>query len=52
VVWKMDLAWLVLGLVVVAILAITVSVALPFYLLPLYRKRGIKQARASLKRGP
>src|SRR2546427_10512682 len=39
----MDLVWLVLGLVVVTILAITVSVALPFY-----RKRGIKQARASL----
>src|SRR2546428_10346731 len=39
----MDLVWLVLGLVVVAIVAITVSVALPFY-----RKRGIKQARGSL----
>src|SRR3989442_10618699 len=43
----MDLVWLVLGLVVVAILAITVSVALPFY-----RKRGIKQARASLNEVP
>src|SRR5207245_5632858 len=43
----MDLVWLVLGLVVVAILAIAVSVALPFY-----RKRGIKQARASLNEVP
>src|SRR5437867_6229111 len=43
----MDLVWLVLGLVVVAILAITVSVALPFY-----RKRGVKQARASLNEVP
>src|SRR5207249_11849067 len=43
----MDLVWLVLGLVVVAILAITVSVALPFY-----RKRGIKQVRASLNEVP
>src|SRR2546426_9012092 len=43
----MDLVWLVLGLVVVAILAITVSVALPFY-----RKRGIKHARASLNEVP
>ena len=43
----MDLVWLVLGLVVVAILAITVSVALPSY-----RKRGIKQARASLNQVP
>jgi len=43
----MDLVWLVLGLVVVAILAITISVALPFY-----RKRGIKQARASLNEVP
>src|SRR5437867_12101802 len=41
--WKVDLVWLVLGLVVVTILAIAVSVALPFY-----RKHGIKQARASL----
>jgi DNA helicase-4 len=39
----MDLLWLVLGLVVVAILAITVSL-----ILPVYRKRGIKQSRASL----
>jgi len=46
-VWKVDLVWLALGLVVVAILAITVSVALPFY-----RKRGIKQARASLNEVP
>src|SRR5713226_7252866 len=43
----MDLVWLVLGLVVVAILAITLSVGLPFY-----RKRGIKQARASLDEVP
>src|SRR5436309_11082077 len=43
----MDLVWLVLGLVVVAILAITGSVALPFY-----RKRGIKQARAALNEIP
>src|SRR5437667_2821046 len=43
----MDLVWLVLGLVVGAILAITVSVALPFY-----RKRGIKQARAYLNEVP
>src|SRR5436309_3082721 len=43
----MDLVWLVLGLVVVAILAITGSVALPFY-----RKHGIEQARASLKEVP
>src|SRR2546422_9485658 len=43
----MDLVWLVLGLVVVAILAITVSAALPFY-----RKRGIKHARASLNEVP
>src|SRR5438477_10003324 len=39
----MDLVWLVVGLVVVSILAITVAVALPCY-----RKHGIKQARASL----
>src|SRR5437867_3678064 len=45
--WKVDLVWLVLGLVVVAILAITGSVALPFY-----RKRGIKQARAALNEIP
>src|SRR3989475_896016 len=43
----MDLVWLVLGLVVIAILAVTVSVALPFY-----RKHGIKQARASLNEVP
>src|SRR2546427_11992624 len=43
----MDLVWLVLGLVVVAILAITVSAALPFH-----RKRGIKRARASLNEVP
>src|SRR3989475_3873021 len=43
----MDLVWLVLGLVVGAILAITVSVALPFY-----RKRGINQARAYLNEVP
>jgi DNA helicase-4 len=40
----MDLLWLVLGLVLAAILAIVVLVALPWY-----RKRGIEQARASLK---
>ena len=39
----MDLLWLVLGLVVAAILAITVSVTLP-----VYRKRNIEQSRASL----
>src|SRR5437016_5788522 len=43
----MDLVWLVLGLIVVTILAITVSISLPFY-----RKRGIKQARASLNEVP
>src|SRR3989475_6556782 len=43
----MDLVWLVLGLVVGAILTITVSVALPFY-----RKRGINQARAYLNEVP
>src|SRR5438132_13331047 len=43
----MDLVWPVLGLIAVAILAIAVSVALPFY-----RKHGIKQARASLNEVP
>src|SRR5256886_14573134 len=39
----MDLLWLVLGLVVVAILAITV-----YATLPVYRKRSIEQSRATL----
>src|SRR5260370_38345746 len=39
----MDLLWLVLGLVVVAILAITV-----YATLPVYRKRNIEQSNASL----
>src|SRR6266566_6445830 len=43
----MDLLWLVLGLVLAAILAIVVLVVLPWY-----RKRGIEQARASLKEVP
>jgi len=42
-----DLLWLVLGLVLAAILAIVVLVVLPWY-----RKRGIEQARASLKEVP
>ncbi len=43
----MDLLWLVLGLVVAAILAITVLAALPWY-----RKHSIEQARASLNEVP
>ncbi len=40
----MDLLWLVLGLVVAAILAVTVLVILPWY-----RKQSVEKARASLK---
>src|SRR3989442_1287887 len=43
----MDPLWLVLGLIVAAILALTVLLALPWY-----RKHGIDLARASLKEVP